>query len=115
MYSIASNTRPLIPSELKAVRAFAEEPVKVFTVDASIVPEVLESRVVKTVEETVVSVKVTDSSPKPLIPSEETAVLTSAADPVIAVTADAVTCTVVAPSIVFRFAAVTVESPPVIV
>jgi hypothetical protein len=115
MYSIASNTRPLIPSELNAVKASAEEPVKVVTVEASIVPEVLESRVVNTVEETVVSVKVTASLPKPLIPSEVTAVFTSAADPVIVVVAVAVTCTVVAPSIVFRFAAVTVESPTVIV
>ena len=66
--------------------------------------------------ETVMSpVRVMASLPKPFIPDEPYAVVTAEAVPVIVVTAVAVTATVVAPSIVFRFAAVTEESPTVIV
>ena len=82
----------------------------VFNVEASIDPVVFPSKAFNDVAEMVVSVKVTDSFPNPVIPVESIAVVTSATDPVNEVTVDASTLQVVFVSTVLSVVAATVVS-----
>ena len=66
----ASFPRPLIPLEPRAVLTTAAVPVKVVTVAALTAPVVLPSSVFNTDAANVVSLKVTASFPKPVIPPE---------------------------------------------
>ena len=74
------------------------EPVSVLRVLASMIPVVLSSRALRTAALRVVSVRVTASSPRLLMPPESKAVLRSTAEPVSVVTAAASMATVVLPS-----------------
>ena len=93
----------------------AAAPVKVATVLALITPVVLPLSVFSVATASVVSLSVTASLPKSLILEDVRTVFTSAAAPVIVVTAVAFTATVVFPSIVFKSPALTEESVMVIV
>ena len=66
--SLPSPEIPDPPVELKAVVRSAVEPVRVVTVEASICPVVLPSRVLRAVAAIVVSERVTASLPRPEIP-----------------------------------------------
>ena len=107
---MASKVRPEIPAELKAVNASAPVPVSTVTVEAFTAPLVFPSSVFKTDAATVVSVKVTASFPRLLIPSEVNAVFASAAAPVNVVTVEASTVPLVFPSNVFKTDAASVVS-----
>ena len=84
----------------------AAAPVRVVMAVASMVPEVLPSRVLRTAAVSEVSERVMASSPRLLIPAESYAVLRSAAAPVSVVTAVASMVPEVLPSRVLRTAAV---------
>ena len=92
------------------MRESAVVPVTVVTMAALIVPLVLASSAMRSVAATVRSLRVTASSPNPLIPLLLKAVRTSAAVPVTVVTAAALRVPLVLPSSAIRSAAATVVS-----
>ena len=96
-----------MPAESYAVIRSAAAPVRVVMAVASMVPEVLPSRVLRTAAVREVSERVMASSPRLLMPAESYAVLRSAAAPVRVVMAVASMATVVLPSRVLSAAAST--------
>jgi len=105
----ASFPSPLHPLALYIVVRSANAPLTVATAVASTVPDVAVFTAFRVEAVELVSVRLTLSFPKPLMPADKIAVVTSAAAPVTVVMLAALIVPVVAESMLNKFVAVTVS------